>query len=76
VAFLIYLPHFASITIQETIKQEEKAKWFFLQFYWFFKKATNYMTKPIKIITLPILLSSLYGMNVKLPLQNSPHAFL
>jgi len=27
------------------------------------------------IITLPLLLASLYGMNVKLPFQNSPHAF-
>ncbi|MFH0812172.1 MAG: CorA family divalent cation transporter [Pseudomonadota bacterium] len=28
------------------------------------------------IITIPILLASLYGMNVKLPLQDSPYAFL
>ena len=27
------------------------------------------------ILTIPILLASLYGMNVKLPLQDSPHAF-
>ena len=28
------------------------------------------------ILTIPVLLASLYGMNVKLPLQDSPHAFL
>jgi Mg2+ and Co2+ transporters len=34
------------------------------------------LTSIAIIITLPILISSLYGMNVKLPFQNSPHAFL
>ncbi|HAX99036.1 MAG TPA: magnesium transporter [Candidatus Atribacteria bacterium] len=34
------------------------------------------LTSIAIIITLPILISSLYGMNVKLPLQDSPHAFL
>ena len=34
------------------------------------------LTSIAIIITLPILLSSLYGMNVKLPLQDSPHAFM
>jgi len=34
------------------------------------------LTSIAIIITLPILMSSLYGMNVKLPFQDSPHAFL
>jgi len=34
------------------------------------------LTSIALIITLPITISSLYGMNVKLPFQDSPHAFL
>ena len=34
------------------------------------------LTSITIIITIPILLASLYGMNVKLPLQDSPYAFL
>jgi len=34
------------------------------------------LTSIAIIITIPVLISSLYGMNVKLPLQDSPHAFL
>jgi magnesium transporter len=33
------------------------------------------LTSIAIIMTLPILISSLYGMNVKLPLQESPYAF-
>ena len=34
------------------------------------------LTSIAIIITIPVLISSLYGMNVKLPFQDSPHAFL
>jgi magnesium transporter len=34
------------------------------------------LTSIAIIITLPIILASLYGMNVRLPLQDSPYAFL
>ncbi len=33
------------------------------------------LTSITIILMIPTLVSSLYGMNVKLPLQNSPHAF-
>jgi len=33
------------------------------------------LTSIAIIITIPVLISSLYGMNVKLPFQDSPHAF-
>lgn len=36
----------------------------------------KYLTSITIVLTLPTLLSSIYGMNVKLPMQDSPHAFL
>lgn len=34
------------------------------------------LTSIAIIVTLPVLLASLYGMNVRLPLQDSPYAFV
>ena len=36
----------------------------------------KFLTSISIILMLPTLIASLYGMNVKLPFQNSPHAFL
>ena len=44
---------------------------------------TNDVNKTIKLLTaitiiftIPTIIASIYGMNIKLPLQNHPHAFL
>jgi magnesium transporter len=34
------------------------------------------LTSITIIITIPVLVSSFYGMNVKLPMQGHPYAFL
>ncbi|MBA3065670.1 magnesium transporter CorA family protein [bacterium] len=36
----------------------------------------KFLTSISIILMIPTLIASLYGMNVKLPFQNSPHAFL
>ena len=36
----------------------------------------KFLTSVTIVLMLPTLVASLYGMNVKLPLQDSPHAFL
>ena len=36
----------------------------------------KFLTSVTIVLTLPTLVASFYGMNVALPLQNSPHAFL
>ncbi|MBC7382972.1 MAG: magnesium transporter CorA family protein [Bacteroidia bacterium] len=35
----------------------------------------RYLTTVTIILTLPIMVASIYGMNVPLPFQNNPHAF-
>ena len=35
----------------------------------------KFLTSVTIILTIPVLIASLYGMNVGLPFQNSPHAF-
>ena len=36
----------------------------------------KFLTAVTIILTLPTMVSSFYGMNVALPMQNSPHAFV
>ncbi len=36
----------------------------------------KFLTSITIILMLPTLIASIYGMNIKLPFQNSPHAFL